>query len=444
MTSPSYRSILTPEAVAVLAVVALACNGDHPADPVDPLDVRVFPSHVFAGGEVFLAGDWYRDSTRSFVLTADTFALAVRRVDDSTIAATVPSTENGLLGLREQIAGTDVDRGSLRVHGFIRSATITMPVEIGFTPSRNPDFPYVITGDSSGVSVIDLRSDIVTRYPGVGRLRYEGSNCRKVVGPTYQDGAFLIWDSAQAYPRFATRWQLIPDTLRQETVFPLGACTMAEVSPHVFVRTGSQGAGAFVSLDSIDDTGSLTPFYYDDTLIGNWGFYWSSGGDRLVLGATEHAGVGVIDLLNRGLAYRVPSLNTVFSAAFSTDGQSIVICGERSNGDDRIIAVNSANGDSLQSLPLSCQSVATDPVLGLVYAVVNNSYPFVSVLVLDPATLTQVGKIDLPASTCFYCVERSVALVDRVTSELIVVSNAPGGVSLRHVSLPPASIALTH
>ena len=211
----------------------------------------------------------------------------------------------------------------------------------------------------------------------------------------------------------------------------------------VYVHTGSEGVGAFVSVDSIDNAGNATHFY-DDVLIGNKGFFWSPTGNRLVLKGLSHSGTGVIDLETRGLAYRVTSISDIFSAVFSVDGQSIVLCGERSNGDDRIIVVNSATGDSLQGMPLSCPSLATDPALGLIYAVVTNTYPLVSVLVLEPTTLTQVGKIDLPTSTCFYWMESSVAFVDRATAELIVLSYAPGGVSLIHLSLPPASISLIH
>ena len=421
----------------MLALV-MACSGDNPADPADPLDVRVFPDHVFAGGDVFLAGDWYQEIDPLPIITLGTFTLSVRRVDDSTIAATLPTTENGALQLKERIDGEDVDRGSLQIHGFKRVAAIQMPIEAEFTLARNPALPYAITGDSAGVSVIDLRADQATRYPGIGRLRYEGSGCHRIAGPRYQDGSFFIWDSG-AFPfnQQATQWQLIPDTLRQGPIPPWqGSCGVAEISPMVYVHTGSEGGGAFVSVDSIDSAGNSTHFY-DDILIGNKGFFWS--GNRLVLRGLNHSGTGVIDLETRGLAYRVTSINDISSAVFSVDGQSIVLCGERSNGEDRIIAVNAATGDSLEGMPLSCPALATDPVLGLIYAVVTNSYPFVSILVLEPTTLTQIGRIDLPASTCFYCMESSVAFVDRATSELIVLSYAGGGVSLIHVSLPPAT-----
>ena len=419
----------------VLAVVSFACNGDNPADPVDPLDVRVFPSHVFAGGEVFLAGDWYRDSTRTFVLSADTFTLAVRRVDDSTIAATLPSSENGAIQLEERIAGADIDRGTLQVHGLVRSAGIQMPIEAEFTPSRNPALPYVITGDSAGVSVIDLRADQATRYPGIGRLRYEGSGCHRIAGPRYQDGSFFIWDTG-AFPsnQQATRWQLIPDTVRQGPIPPWqGSCGVAEISPMVYVHTGSEGGGAFVSVDSIDNAGNATHFY-DDILIGNKGFFWS--GNRMVLKGLNHLGVGVIELQSRTLAYRVTAVNDVYSAAFSLDGQVIFLCGQ---GSSRLISVAAATGDSLESSTLACWSLATDPASGLLYATVNeNSSAFV--VVLDPVTLAQIGKIALPSTTCIGFLFESVLFADRTTSELILITRdciPPDGVQLVHLSLPP-------
>lgn len=439
----SNRSMIGKMSILFAVVIVLACDGDNPTDSVDPLDVRVFPSHVFAGGEVFLAGDWYRDSTRTFVLAADTFALTVRRVDDSTIAATLPSSENGSLQLNERIAGADVDRGLLEVHGFERTATIQIPIEAEFTPSRNPGVPFVVTGDSAGVSVINLQNDLATRYPGIGRLRYEGSGCHRIAGPTYLDGVFLVWDTLETWPPTkVTRWQLIPDTLRHGPIPPWqGSCGVAEISPMVYVHTGSEGVGAFVSVDSIDTAGNSTHFY-DDILIGNKGFYWSPTGNRLVLGGLSHSGTGVIDLETRGLAYRVPSVNSVFSAAFSVDGQTILICGETSQGLDVLVSVNAATGDSLQGMSIACRSLAIDPHLGVLYAVVAEANPVVSVLVLEPNTLTLVGKIDLPATTCFYCMDGSVLFVDRASLDLILLSiDQPGGVRLNHLSLPPQAIS---
>jgi hypothetical protein len=357
-------------------------------------------------------------------------------VDDSTLAATLPATENGALQLWERIDGEDVDRGLLQVYGFIRAATISMPIEAEFTPSRNPALPYVITGDSAGVSVIDLRNDLVTRYPGIGRLRYEGSGCHRIAGPTYQDGTFLIWDTVQTFPRQGTRWQLIPDTLRQEALFPFG-CGMAEVSPRVFVHTGSEGVGAFASLDSIDTAGNITHFF-SDTVIGNKGFIWS--GNRMVLKGLNHQGTGVIDLKNRGLAYRVPLIKDVWSAAFSADGQSLFLCGQQSSPfQNSLLSVNTATGDSIKGVLLDCPALASDSDLGLLYALVRDSFPSVSVAVMDPATLLQVGKIDLPSDACFYCVDISAMVVDRANLELVVVYyTLPQGVGLAHLSLPPA------
>ena len=421
----------------MLALV-LACSGDDPTDPADPLDVRVFPSHVFAGGDVFLAGDWYQEIDQLPIITLDTFTLSVRRVDDSTIAATLPTTENGALQLKERIDGEDVDRAMLQVYGFKRAAVIPMPIEAEFTASSNPDLPYVITGDSAGVSVIDLRNDLVTYYPGIGRLRNEGSGCWRFAGPTYQDGNFLIWDSTFQ----VTRWQLVPDTVRQGSVASVApACAVAEVSHQVYVRTGSEGANAFVSIDSIDTAGNNTPFY-DDIAIGNKGFFWAPGRNRLVLRAYEPAGAGVLDLQSRGLAYRVPSVRDVASAAFSMDGESILLCGQGQQGEEVLVRVDAASGDSLAGLSLRCQSIVTDPELGLIYGVVADDSPLqVDVAVLDPSTLIQVGRIELP-NPCFSCMFGSILVVDRANLELIVLwSNVlitgPGGVSLAHVSLPP-------
>ena len=342
--------------------------------------------------------------------------------------------------LKESIDGREVERGSLEVHGFARAATIQIPVEVPFTLSRNPALPYAITGDSIGVSVIDLRSDLAIRYPGLGRLRYEGSGCTRIAGPTYLDGTFLIWDTATGFPsQKATRWQLFPDTVRKAALPPVvGVCGMAEVSPQVFVRTGSEGVGAFVFIDSVDAGGNST-YFYSDTAITNDGFYWDPAGNQMVLGAFNPHGAGVIDLANRDLAYRVSAVTDVRSAAFSLDGQSILLCGYGGpQNQELVLSIDAAGGDSLQAIALACKSLAIDPQLGLLYAVVHSTNSSVFVAVLDATTLSQVGKMDLPITTCIYCTFGSVLFVDRANSELILLyANGTDEVELAHLSLPP-------
>jgi hypothetical protein len=146
----------------------------------------------------------------------------------------------------------------------------------------------------------------------------------------------------------------------------------------------------------------------------------------------------VIDLVNRDLAYRVSAVTDVRSAVFSVDGQSILLCG---NGGSQqvLISVDAASGDSLQGIALACQSLAVDPQLGLLYAVVQGANPSVFVAVLDPTTLTLVGKMDLPITTCIWCTFGSVLFVDRANSELILLfADGTDEVNLAHLRLPPA------
>ncbi len=434
MPRPRSRRTLTSKTTVFFAAVVLACSGDDPTEPVDPLDVRVSPSHVFAGGEVFLVGDWYRASGKAYSLSLDTVSLAVRRVNDSTVGITVPPGKNGVATLVERIGGTDIQRASLEVYGLARIATIPMPVQAQFTPSQNPAVPYAVTGDSGGVSVISLRTDLVKRYPGIGRLGYELGSCHRIAGPSYADGAFLIWDSTPYPSMKATRWQLIPDTLRGQALFPPGAtCGMAEVSPQVFMHTGSQGGAAFVSLDSIDDAGNRTNFY-SDVVISNKGFFWS--GSRMVLRGTNNEGVSVIDLQARARAFVVPWMRTVHSAAFSIDGTAIYLCGYGPLP-SLLISVSAATGDSLAAKPGSCLALAIDPQLGVLYTLAGGT-DGTSVLVLNPVTLGEVGRINLTSMECVNC-EESVISVDRANGELVVLHYllSQSGIGLAHVRIPP-------
>ncbi len=111
-------------ALLSVPLVVLACSSDPTNPTVNPADVRVFPSHVFAGGEVFLSGDWYRTTDSLPQITAGASFLAVRRVDDTTVAVTLPSTANGVVRLGELSPRALYDRGPVMVHGLKRRADV--------------------------------------------------------------------------------------------------------------------------------------------------------------------------------------------------------------------------------------------------------------------------------------------------------------------------------
>ena len=441
---PLPRSRWTPigKTTVILAAIVLACNGDNSTDPPDPLDVRVFPAEVFAGGEVFLAGEWYRENSPLPQFTLDTFTLSVRRVDDSTVAVTVPSTLNGPGELFEEVASAPLSRGTVTIHGISASASIPLPVQTIITRSWWQGFPYVATGDSAGVSIINFRTNTATRYEGIGTFGTGRSSCPRAVGPTYLTDMFLLWTPGGILQGM-DRWSLVPDTVHQGHVNLLG-CSVAELSPGVFVF----GDQMRVFLDSIDVNGNYTPFYMD-TVVQADRFYPSPIRNRLAMNGFDQTGIPVLDLVTRSLAYKVPSVPHVTDAAFSSEGSRLYLSGQSHDAHANVIVrLDATTGDSLAARAFDQVSViATDPrsflPVPLLYVSIAERDPLTDelvpfILVLDQITLQTIGRIQLPSNTCNRCEETVLVVDDDIsTPNLVLVYPDLSGVGVIHLSLLP-------
>lgn len=417
-------------------LVILACSSDPTNPPVNPADVRVSPSHVFAGGEVFLSGDWYRTTDSLPGITAGASFLAVRRVNDTTVAATLPSTANGIVKLGELSPGALYDRGSVTVHGFKRHASVPVPNHFELTTSWDPNSPFIAIDTDSGLSVLDPRVDTVTSYLGIGSLGTGHAGCPFSAGPSYRPNVFVLADSG--FPGRHDFWSILPDTAWLGPA-PIGGCMVAEIAPGLYAHDGQ----TFVNVYQLDSAGQAVSGFQQGMAM-NHRFIKSPAGDRLAIAAYSPAGATVVNLASMTSAFTAPAMETVYDAAFNADGSRLYLTGGAFYGE--VLGLNATTGDSLASAFFGSDqpfAITHDPLRGVIYVAVAERDSLVgarlSIHVLDEVTLVQLGRLQLPdAAGCGFCFigSRGVLWIDQPGSELMLVMSF-GGVEIYHFSLPP-------
>ena len=420
--------------LALLFLLGCDEDGPNPDPGPSPLDVRISGTEVFQGDEVFLRGDWYRETTRTYVFTLGGAPITPSRVNDSTVAVRVPSTAIGGLSLQETVDGSDIDRGTVMAYGYVRQATISGSFWGLFTPSYGAAEPYVVSGDSTGVSVISPSTDNVITYAGVGFADLQ-STVGDGIGVTPDPHRFLVPQFGGPY----MSWVLSPDTSRGPSAAYTGRF-VSEISPGMIVISGSNTLQVY-------DNGTSAHFEY---WLNTFRHVLSPAGNRFTLTGSEDAidsfGAPVFDAQAGTPAFRVTSMPTVSDAAFAADGAVLYLVGS-----GRLMAVNAETGDSLAALTLgggvTVRAVAVDPAAPVVYLLGTETVSGpqdtkVVIRVLDATTLAVRSTIESPTNAqCGYCALgfNSLLQVNRVTSEATAFLGFRDHAVVLHFSLPPAS-----
>lgn len=296
-------------------------------------------------------GDWYSDSGRSFHFRIGAAPVATRRVDDSTLALTVPTGGNGTLAVTEQIDGTPVERGTINVYGYDRAGTINILITSYLVPAGVPGFPVVIGGDSGGVTFIDPATDGATRFPGsalLDQFRFQGL---RGVGISYDPARILLSSSDSVIER----WFYLPLPQAIDTALQNRARLIAEIAPGKFLAGVTHevqlwGYGSFIFHQVEDATRT----------------YLSPSGDRVTVRGSAPS-LPVFDVGTGSVAFTVDGLAFLREAAFTAD-ETLYVTGWTLN-ESQLRAYSSVDGDSLAQITIPDEPIAVsvDPIRPLVY-----------------------------------------------------------------------------
>lgn len=392
-----------------LALLLAACREPAWAPP-EPVPVSLLTPDVWSGSEAVLASAAFtRDrGLPVVVLNADT--LAVRRLDDTTVAAQLPDLPGtqSLHVLALDVLDFPI---AIELRGFESAGS--GPILSGRLQVLPRGPPTVVGTGVRGAVVWNLQSTITTPLPdslhdpmcaeGVG-LSYAGVALRP--NCTYSDR----WWSWRVRPAL----ELVDDSLcggyYGDIAFELGPGRGLRMAPYEVSRSYR---------DSL--TCSLSHLVWasaSDVII-------SPRGDRAVIIAQGYGsrhyldpanaplGMPVLDVEAGRIAYEVASLHGPSGAAFSNEGDTLFAVGRDDSGRQQVLlALRAADGRLLRRQflePHTSQAIAVDPTRPWVYVSVSAcAEPDVrtELLVFDRRSLALLARLGVPdGASAFACGE---------------------------------------
>lgn len=409
----------------VLGWVTLLNACGESADPSPP-EFALSPESQWAGGEIEIRSGLFRGRQFIPTITAAGEPMSTRRINDSTIAATLPGILPSGTAAIELIDELDDlrehDLGSVEVVGF-RSRTQAAPGVL-WEPYIVPSVtgPVAVAGlatppANGGTGIVDLRTALTVSISGIEPPDVAGGHG---VGVTFNPNNFILRDSLGV----VGEWQLLPTVAYVDTV-PSVAVTrqIARLSDSVWVITGNhstvvrRASGPDISLQ-IEDP---------------WRFNLSVAADKALLNSTQHTGgAAVLEMSTGDTLYRLP-LIVVSGAAFTPDGATLFVVGNLGSGLDHLFRIDAATGVVQQSLALGFGLTASGVALAetgsrIYVGAIADSLP--EVVVFENGTsMTYVGRMSAPlTSGCTLCGQgnllfQAALAVDDATQTVFLISH---------------------
>lgn len=441
---------VTATIVIVAAGLVAACTSSDAGDS-DPAPPAVAVSHdgAWAGSTITVRSTLFSADSTSSLWLGDSL-MDVTRVDDTTLAMTIPSTFSGSYHLTAGSPAHKVDAGTLVVYGAVSFRTYPVTFWDG-EAQRWPLGPHAAVAGftDNAMTVVDLEAGTFSSFtPGRGELQLHEP------GPTSIDSVFVTGsptsDSVEV-------WKIgsVPTEV--------SAASKPDNYAGVYydILMPEPGQWWWLASDWIRTPVTCT------TIAGPEGFDRSPDASRLVVladgtagdvrdcpfvpvGATQVLdGAPVFDVASGQLAFTVPQIRNPTGDAFSSDGQLLAITG----GDvpqgqvtyaspGHLTVVDAASGtvraDTLLDRP--AWSAAFDPARSLLYVLVSAkaSGDAPTVLVLDPSTLREEGEMHA-TTTDGSCCAFSLLVMG---SDSSLYAFAENGSKAWRFALPPAGNAL--
>ena len=392
-----------------LALLLAACREPAWAPP-EPVPVSLLTPDVWSGSEAVLASAAFtRDRGLPVVLlNADT--LAVRRLDDTTVAAQLPDLP-GTQSLHVRAPDVLDFPIAIELRGFERTGE--GPLLSGRLQVL-PGWPPTVVGNGvAGAVVWNLHSTLATPLPD----SLHDPTCTVGVGPGYDP-----WTVALATCEATSRsgrwraWRVRPEvTLVEDSLCSTGDRFTAALAPGVSASAGRTGGTTTFLTVFVREGSTCTPVLEVVALLA-YDIVLSPRGDRAVVLADQYSsgssfpdppppplGVPVIEAATGQLAYRIESILVAPTAAFSGDGDTLFLAGQAWGdlfGQSHLTVVRFGDGVALRSRPLPLEATAIAPDASRPWLYVAGFTPArqARLLVLDRESLEVVVTLAAPDS----------------------------------------------
>jgi len=382
---------VTMRRIVWLGLVLAACDAPPMVNP--PQSFRV-STDVWSGGELTLTSAGFATAGLVPDVQLDGRSLIVRRVDDTTVVATLPDSP-GQHTLR--LLARDVDRKAiaLQLRGFL-DRTAGPLISGRAEPGRDSRYLF-----GSGPTSL-RRWNIVTNKAIEYADSVHAVSCARGVGPGPNAGELALLTGGCATGRWMS-W-------RTEPLAPL-ADTTPNATDHFVAVLGAGRwivvSASFFSLQACD-AGSCT----SDSISGTErsDVVRSPRGDRAVLlaqaiGDPQTPGVPVVDIALGKVGYRIRALRAAQGAAFSANGDTLYLAGDSATA-FTLLAVRASDGATLASRrlvygPCAVSADPSRPWLFVAGVVANPSPPHSFLQVFDRRTMNPLTTLHVMSDTTY-------------------------------------------
>lgn len=419
----------TALAAAALLLVA-ACS--DPTQPFPQASFSVSPATQWSGGVVAVRSVYFVGRTPLPVMLAAGETLSVARVDDSTIAVTMPWMRTGIVSVSVARDGGQDSVAAVQLYGF-REKRTTAPGLAG----------ELLVADSSGYPMVLGNTDApVAQYAPIGRINlvsgagitltgvYGPSTVQYGLAPSTPSGAFAVRDSTDSVRLAALLTSPSPALVATVPFVGTGQVRqVTQLSPGLWLFTHSH-----TSFTQAEADPCCTPRFSTPT-ESPWAVFLSPRGDRTTLATmVVGGGVPVFDNTSGDTAFTL-RLEATEGAVFSPSGAILYAVGGAINVPDTLLAVDATDGHTLAGkvrLPDGFVSFAIGYSTGgggrLLVAAANAVV--LALLVYDAATLALQGVLVTQEScgaapTTGPCFAGAVAVDDARHEAHIVVPGSP-------------------
>ncbi len=423
------------------------CGSDGPSQPPFDQPVTVSASDVWAGGTVQLQSDDFSAGGDDLTVTIGGVVAAATRVDDNTFRVAIPGDLSGLRSLVVTWRGVERTLAPLTLYGFdvFSLATVFLPQDQLVIPGAQP---LVIGGDlNDDLVFINLVTGAEQIFPGM-----QTTGAMHGPGITYDPDVFILAPgSGSGLPE---RWRLFPTLQRIDSLPSPGlSWQIAQISANVLFRGGNSTQSIYTRADA------SAPFMWDRSESGSEaeGVFLSPRGDRaaIVMDFAGNPPIPVLDAATGATAWRATGFAGLLGAAFSADGERLVLVGpDSAHGGGSLgsaaqgsrIAVHDATSGALiaaRTIDLHLLGTLLDPSADLLYVVANDirsTGVFPQVLVLRASTLDLVAAMRVPgnAPACANGCYKAVAAVSAEPALYVVAGTETPLRAVRYrFTLPP-------
>jgi hypothetical protein len=400
--------------LVLAAASAVACDGTIAPET---FPVRVTVTEAWSGAEVPIVSRGFGATWLLPSVWLDDVALAVRRLDDTTVAATLP-VASGSHTLTVRSLYTEPTTAPITVYGYAGADAAYPDIIADVLVWPRTGHASVLGVSQLGLTLIDLDAKTVTVFDSI----FDPARCWDVLrgpGVTLHDSVFVVLPVGGG----ASLWHLGAEASSARRLdFDVFRQVM-QLGPDTWLRSGHHSIAVISRADSSSPYQSPVTFSAEETE----GVHLSPRKDRATIQIDKAwGGVPVFDVPSGAVAYRITTQEVAAGIDFSTDGELLAVVGgttwfESPTG--RVLLLRASDGEILQDTTLDLQvfTVAIDPVRPWIYvgaaepdgSLLGGAHPVV--LVLDRRTFAVIATLHVPpdAPTCDTgCYKGVIALSD--------------------------------